>query len=857
VRRHITATTVPNQPEASVEQVSFWSKPLAAVLEDVGTSGDGLSSSEAESRLRRDGPNELTRVGRWAATWRTIRHLVNPLVLILLAASAASALLGDSIDALIILLIVLFSTAIDLLQIRRSQAAADQLRRRIELQTSAKRDGDWAEVPSRLVVRGDRIRLSTGDIVPADARVVDSNSLYLDEAAFTGESLPVAKLPSDSLDGTAASAATNAVFMGTVVTGGSGEAVVARTGRETTYSQLAERLQKVDSETAFDRGLRDFSLLISRTVLVLVLFVALVNIAARHNPFQSLLFAVALAVGLTPEFLPMILTICQAEGALQMARSKVIVRRLNALENFGGLDILCSDKTGTLTEGRMQVSSATDATGAVSERTSEYAFINASVQSGLRSPFDDALSASPPPNMPQYQKVGELPYDFNRRRLSVIVDMEGQRLVITKGAPESVLEVCSAIAGPGDASPLNADARAAINHQMEDLGEAGFRVLGVASRVLTSGGASSPEIESGLTFDGLVAFSDPPRPDVAAVVQSLRADSIQLKILTGDADSVTRHVCQSIGLVDKKIMTGDELDRLSDQELAPIIDQVDVFARVAPEQKLRIIQALQRQRRVVGYLGDGINDAPSLRAADVGISVSGAVDVAREAADVILVEKSLQVLHNGILEGRKSFGNVIKYIMMGTSSNFGNMLSMAGASVFLPFLPMLPTQVLLNNALYDLSQIAIPTDRVDPALMQKPHQWDIHFIRDFMVIFGPISSVYDFLTFFILLRVFHAGAELFHTGWFVESLATQTFVVFVIRTVGSPLKCRPSAALVGAVLAVVAIATVLPFTGLASVLGFTPLPLTFLVFVVFAVVTYLGLVEFVKRMFYRYHSLTR
>ncbi len=850
-------TTVASKPQPAGAAPAFWSEPLAAVLGGLQTSGEGLSSAEAEARLRRDGPNELTRVSRWTAAMQTARHLFSPLVLILLIASAVSAVLGDTVDAGIIVLIVLVSAVIDLLQVRRSQAAADQLRRRVELQSSVRRDGNWTEIPNRLVVRGDRIRLSTGDIVPADARVILSNSLYVDEAAFTGESLPVAKVASDSVASADATVADNAVFMGTVVTGGSGEAVVVRTGRDTTYSHLAERVEKATRESAFDRGLRDFSLMISRTVLVLVLFVALVNIAAHHNAFESLLFAVALAVGLTPEFLPMILTICQTEGAMQMARDKVIVRNLSSMENFGGLDVLCSDKTGTLTEGHMQVNSVVDASGAPSERAHRYAVINAAAQSGLRSPFDDALTAAPPAGMPAYQKVGEVPYDFNRRRLSVIVDTEGRRLLITKGAPESVLEVCTAVDGPHGATPLDDAARVALNKQIDALGDAGFRVLGVATRGLDTDAPVGPEAESGLTFDGLAAFSDPPRPDVAAVVQSLYADSIRLKILTGDAQSVTRHVCEAIGLKDKQIMTGDAIDRASDQQLGAILDQVDVFARVAPEQKLRIIQALQRKGRVVGYLGDGINDAPSLRAADVGISVSGAVDVARGAADVILVEKSLQVLHNGIMEGRKSFGNVIKYIMMGISSNFGNMFSMAGASVFLPFLPMLPTQVLLNNALYDLSQVTIPTDNVDPALMQKPHQWDVNFIRDFMLVIGPISSLYDFLTFFVLLKVFYAGQELFHTGWFVESLATQTLVVFVIRTVGSPLRSRPSVALTASVLTVVAVAFALPFTALAKPLGFTAPPAGFMVFVLIAVVTYLALVEFVKRIFYRFHPLTK
>jgi len=785
----------------------------------------------------------------------TLRHLFNPLALILLIASGISAALGEIVDATIIALIVAFSAAVDLFQMRRSQAAAEQLRHRVEMHTSVLHDGVWIDTPARLLVRGDRIRLSTGDIVPADARVVVASSFYVDEAAFTGESLPVAKVVTDAVASTEAATVANAVFMGTIVTGGSGEVVVARTGRETTYSHLAERLQKVIPDTAFDRGLRGFGLLIARTVVVLVLFVLLVNIASGRDAFQSLLFAVALAVGLTPEFLPMILTVSQAEGAMQMARSKVIVRRLSAMQNFGGLDVLCSDKTGTLTEGRMQVSSVVDACGTPSERAHRYSYINAATQAGLRSPFDEALTASVPPNLGAFTKVGELPYDFERRRLSVVVDTEGKRRLITKGAPESVLEVCRSVREPAGPVPLDNTWRAAINLQMEKLGESGFRVLGVATRVLAATAAPGPEAEGDLTFEGLVAFSDPARGDVAEVVRALREDGIQLKILTGDAASVTRHVCDAIGLADERIMTGDELDRVSDRQLPPVLDRVDVFARVSPEQKLRVIQALQRQHRVVGYLGDGINDAPSLRAADVGISVSGAADVAREAADVILVEKSLSVLHNGIMEGRKSFGNVIKYIMMGTSSNFGNMLSMAGAAVVLPFLPMLPPQVLLNNALYDLSQVAIPVDRVDAALVQKPHQWDMRFVRDFMLIFGPISSLYDFLTFFVLLKFFHANAVLFHTGWFVESLATQTLVVFVIRTVGNPLRSRPSLALTGTVAVVVAVAAVLPFTPLARPLGFTAPPFPFILFVTGAVVTYLALVELAKRIFYRYHPL--
>jgi Mg2+-importing ATPase len=851
----MSTSTVPTASRSPGGDADFWSQPLATLLNQLGTNGEGLRTADANSRLAREGPNQLAQAARSAAVLQTLRRLVNPLSLILLIASGISIALGEVVDATIIILIVLLSAAVDVFQMRRSQAAAEQLRRRVETHAAVLRDGHWTDVPARLIVPGDRLRLSTGDIVPADARVMVVNTLYVDEAAFTGESLPVDKTPADIVTTADPARATNAVFMGTVVTGGSGEALVVRTGRNTTYSHLAERMQKVVPETAFDRGLRGFGLLITRTVAVLVVFVLLVNVAAGRNPFQSVLFAVALAVGLTPEFLPMILTVTQAQGALQMARSKVIVRRLSAMQNFGGLDVLCSDKTGTLTEGRMEVSRTVDAAGAPSEHVHRDAFINASAQSGLHSPFDEALVASMPGERVEFSKVGELPYDFERRRLSVLVDVDGERRLITKGAPEGVLAVCQYVGSHSGRLPLDTLGRATIDKLMNDLGAGGYRVLGVATRSLDSNTQPAPDLESDLVFEGLIAFSDPPRVDVADVVRALREDGIALKILTGDAEPVTHHVCDSIGLVNEPILTGEQLDALGDTQLQHTLETVNVFARVAPEQKLRIIHALQRQRRVVGYLGDGINDAPSLRAADVGISVSGAVDVAREAADVILVEKSLSVLHNGIIEGRKSFGNVIKYIMMGTSSNFGNVLSMAVAAIALPFLPMLPPQVLLNNALYDLSQITIPTDNVDATMLQKPHQWDMTFVRDFMLVFGPISSLYDFLTFFVLRDVFHADMQLFHTGWFIESLATQTLVIFVIRTVGNPLRSRPSRPLMATVLLVVFIGAILPWTPLAQPLGFTPPPVPFMVFVAGAVVTYLALVEAIKRIFYRYHPL--
>jgi Mg2+-importing ATPase len=834
---------------------AFWAESEASCLSGLSTDGLGLSSREAVVRLGRFGLNLLTHRDRMAAIIEAGRRVLNPLAVILLIAAVISAALGQRVDAGVIALIVIFSTTIDLWQAHRSHLAAERLRQRIEMQTAVRRDGVWTELATRLLVPGDRIRVQTGDIVPADARVLQSSSLYLDEAAFTGESLPVEKDRRDRVESPLAAEAANALFMGTVVTGGSGEAVVVRTGRDTTYGELAERLQRMLPASAFDRGLRDFGSLIARTVVVLVIFVVAVNILAHRDPFESVLFAVALAVGLTPEFLPMILTVTQAEGAVRMARAKVIVRQLPAIQNFGSFDVLCSDKTGTLTEGRMQVNQYIDPGGDSSERVRRFAYLNAVAQHGLRSPFDEALLAAPPADTTSFEDLGEIPYDFVRRRLSVLLALKDGPTLITLGAPESVISVCNRVRRLDAEAPLDAAAIAQIERSNDNLGAQGFRLLAVATRSFSGSSSIQAAEEKELVFEGMVAFSDPPKEDVAAVIEALHADGVALKVLTGDAESVTRHVCGAIGLGNQEFVAGSTLDRLGEAELGDLVQRANVFTRVSPDQKLRIIRALQAHGRVVGYLGDGINDAPSLRAADVGISVSGAVDVARDAADVILVEKNLRVLHDGIIEGRKSFGNVIKYVMMGTSSNFGNMLSMAGAVLLLPFLPMLPPQILLNNALYDLAQVTIPTDHVDAAMIQRPHQWDMRFVRDFMLIFGPISSLYDFLTFFVLRTVLHADATLFHTGWFIESLATQTLVIFVIRTVGNPLRSRPSAPLAATVVLVVAVAAILPWTPIAPALGFAAPPVAFMVFVALATLTYLALVEAAKRVFYRTHPL--
>ncbi|HEX9411866.1 MAG TPA: magnesium-translocating P-type ATPase, partial [Ktedonobacterales bacterium] len=642
------------------------------------------------------------------------------------------------------------------------------------------------------------------------------------------------------------------VLLGTSVVSGLATAVIVATGRATAFSDIVARLAMRAPETEFERGLRRFSFLMLRTVIFLVLFVLLVNVALKHNPLDSLLFAVALAVGLTPEFLPMITTVILGQGAVHMAREKVIVKHLAAIENFGSMDILCSDKTGTLTSGEMVLDQCLDPWGHSSERVLQLATINSVYETGIRSPLDSAILAHTQLDVSAYRKLDEIPFDFERRRLTIVVDHEEQRLLITKGAPESVLPNCTGFeavtsSAGGQVTALDPASRAVFEQTYQKLCAQGYMTLAVAYREVPEQAAYHAGDETELTLVGFLAFFDPPREDAGAVLASLRADGIEVKILTGDNELVTRHICQQVGLDSARIVLGDEVDRMSDSALQQVAERTTIFARVSPAQKNRVILALKRRGHAVGFLGDGINDAPSLHVADVGISVASAVDVAKEAAEIILLERSLSVLHRGVLEGRKAFGNVMKYLLMGTSSNFGNMFSMAGAAVFLPFLPMTATQILLNNFLYNVSQVTIPTDNVDETYMRKPHHWDIALIRDFMIFIGPISSIYDFLTFWLMLVVLKASQPLFHTGWFVESLATQTLVLFIIRTAGNPLRSRPSRPLTITTIVIVVVGTLLPYTPLAGPLGFTPLPAIYYLFLLGTIVTYLLMVEVGKR----------
>ncbi len=835
---------------------------LATLYQQLGSSAQGLAAEEARRRLAQHGPNETASVKRTGVVKQILASLVSPLVLVLLAASVVSAVLGDPTDAFIISAIVLFSTGLDFYQTRRSQQAADKLQSQVALTATVLRDGNWIEVVRREVVPGDVIRLSAGDLVPADARLIEERDLHANQAALTGESLPAEKeaVESDAAPENPADAR-NMVFLGSNIESGTATALVVATGKDTSFGDIAARLAARPPETDFDRGTRQFGLFIMRIVLLMVLFVFLVSAGLRHQPvLDTLLFAIALAVGLTPEFLPMITTVTLAQGAVHMSRQKVIVKNLASIQNFGSMDVLCSDKTGTLTSGDMTLDRQVDALGAPAGRVVALAFLNSNFETGIKNPLDQAIiqavKAKPldPAVLQQgqldvagFHKVDEIPFDFERRRLSIVLASDGRRLMVTKGAPEGVMAASTSYEAGGQIHPLDTEGQACCLKTYQDLSVQGYRVLAVAYREAPLQSTYHVEDEKELILAGYVAFIDPPLPDAAEVIKQMAADGVRVKILTGDSDLVAQHICEQVGLNPGHIVLGEEIGKASDAALAQIADEGTVFARVSPAQKNRIILALKSRGHVVGYMGDGINDAPSLHNADVGISVSTAVDVAKGAAEIILLERSLKVLHNGILEGRKAFGNVMKYLLMGTSSNFGNVFSMAGASLFLSFLPMLPTQILLNNFLYDLAQITIPTDNVDESFMHKPRKWDIGMIRNFMLVIGPISSIYDFITFAVMIFVFHANEMVFHTGWFVESLATQTLVLFIIRTIGNPLKSRPSRPLAITTLLVVLIALVLPISPLAATLGFTPLPLGYFLFLIVATGTYLLLVQAAKR----------
>ncbi|NWG30783.1 MAG: magnesium-translocating P-type ATPase [Rhodocyclaceae bacterium] len=808
----------------------------------------GLSRLEAAQRLARHGPNRLQPHRERALLVQFVLRFRNPLVLILLAASFVTALTGDAAGAAIIGVIVLMSVTLDFVQEYRAGRAAERLAQRVAVTATVLRDGALREVPVVEIVPGDVVRLTAGDLVPADGRVLEARDFFVNQAQLTGEPYPVEKR---AVAGEAAGDEA-AVFMGSSVVSGAATVLIERTGPATELGRIADSLDRAPPPTAFERGTRHFGMLIMRLTMLLVLFTLLVNLAFARPLLESFLFAVALAVGLTPELLPMVVSVTLARGAQRMAARQVIVKRLSAIQDMGAMDVLCTDKTGTLTEAKIRLERHIDATGQPSQRVLELAYLNSLFESGLKSPLDEAILAHGEIDVAGWRKVDEVPFDFERRRVSVLAEKDGGRILAVKGAPEDILALSTAYEmADGTIVPLTETARERIAAVFEALGDEGFRALGIAWRAVPPDHPHAVVTdETELTFAGFAAFLDPPKASAAAAIAHLAKSGVAVKILTGDNERVTRHVCRELAIPVTGVLTGQEIAQLGDEALDARVDEVNLFCRVTPAQKNRILLALKRRGHAVGYLGDGINDAPSLHTADVGISVDGAVDVAREAADLVLLSHDLDVLHDGIREGRRTFGNVMKYIMMATSSNFGNMFSMAAATLFLPFLPMLPMQILLNNLLYDVSEIPLPLDRVDAEELARPRRWDMGFIRNFMLAVGPVSSLFDFFTFYLLMVVLEASETLFRTGWFVESIATQVLVIFVIRTRRNPLLSRPHPALALTSLGVVGLALLLPFTPLAGLLGFTPLPPLFFLLLAGLLVAYLCLVELVKRRFF-------
>ena len=834
--------------------------PIDDVFAGLQSSPSGLTSEQASESLRIYGYNEVAKKKKRTAITKFLLNFKNPLVLILLLAGGISAYVQQVVNAAIILTIVLMSVTLMFLQESRAEKAADELKEKVATTTSVLRDIVKKEIRLSEVVPGDVVELSAGDLIPADARLIGAKDFFVDQSALTGESFPVEKTvtPLNAQQACNIGEWSNYLFMGTSVVSGSATAVVVKTGGLTDYGKIVKKLVERRPETEFEKGLRRFGYLIMQVTFLLVIFVFFINALYLRGVLESLLFAVALAVGLTPELLPLILSINLSKGALAMSKKAVIVKELASIQNFGNMDVLCTDKTGTLTENKVAVVLHVDLEGNDNEKVLVYAFLNSSYETGLKNPLDEAIISHKEVEITDYVKIDEVPFDFVRRRVSVVAERERERFFITKGAPEEILKICSYYEFSGKIYDLTPEIQRKIEQKYYDLSAEGFRVLGAAyKKVKEEKTVYSVNDEIDMVFLGFVAFLDPPKETAKESLELFKKSNIELKILTGDNELVTRRVCDQLGFEIKGVVLGADIGKMQDDALARVVEQANIFARVTPSQKDRVINALKSSGHVVGFLGDGINDAPSMRVADVSISVENAVDVAKESADIILLHKDLRVLEEGVLEGRKTFGNTMKYIMMGLSSNFGNMFSAAGASLFLNFLPMLPTQILLNNLLYDLSELTIPTDNVDLEYIQKPKRLDASYVRNFMLYFGPISSIFDFLTFFIMLYVFNAwnNAPLFQTAWFIESLCTQTLVIFAIRTRRSPFfRSLPSKPLLISSLTIVGVAIVLPLTALGHLFQFEDPSLGFFAFLAAFVVAYLMMVEALKRQFYKRYA---
>ena len=857
------------QPQPTEMQISDQLVRLAHTDADKGLSAlesgvDGLSPAEAALRLKKYGPNEIAQEKKKNVLVRLLDNVKNPLVILLTVLAAVSFATGDMRATIVIMVMVVLGVVLRFYQEMRADDAAAELKAMVAIKSTVVRDGQEMEVPLHNLVPGDVVRLAAGDMVPGDVRVLSAKDLFLNQAALTGESISVEKIAAtvsaedveNPLD------LPNICFLGSNVESGSATAVVIHTGDRTYLGALAASIVGEREMTSFDLGVNKFTWLMIRFIGVMVPAVFIINGLSRHDWVEAFLFAVAVAVGLTPEMLPMIVTVNLSKGAIAMAGKKVIVKRLNSIQNIGAMDVLCTDKTGTITEGRIVLERHMDVNGRESERVLQYGYMNSYYHTGLKNLMDEAILdhghlEEDLKVKTNFRKIDEIPFDFNRRRMSVILeDKQDQHILICKGAVEEITNLSTTVEIDGKALSVKPEYAAQRKQLVSDLNAQGFRVVAIAYKVMPAGDSDEPHYEvsdeKDLTLLGYLAFLDPPKESAREALKRLRDLKVEVKILTGDNDVVTTYICGKVGMPVEHILLGSQIEAMSESQLSVAAAATRIFAKLAPAQKERIVRTLQKNGSVVGFMGDGINDAPALKAADVGISVNSAVDIAKESSDIILLENDLLVLEQGVREGRRVFGNILKYIKMAASSNFGNMFSVVGASAFLPFLPMLPVQVLINNLLYDFSQVPIPTDEVDAEWLVKPRKWEIGNLRRFILFIGPISSIFDYATFFIMLYVFNCwnNPDLFHTGWFVESLFTQTLIIHIIRTNKIPfLQSWASRPLLLGSLVIVTVGAWLTVSPLADMLGFVPLPTLFWLLLAIMLACYVALTQLVKNWF--------
>ena len=830
---------------------TFWSLSGQELLAPLETTLQGLTWNEARRRLEQDGGNRLKPSRRSTSLSLFLAQFKSPIILILIAAAFLSFALHDAADALIILAIVFLSGLLGFWQERGANRAVESLLAMVQVKATVFRDGAPEEIPLEEVVPGDVVILKAGDTIPGDCAILEARDLFVNEAVLTGETFPLEKIQGKYPAETPMNMRSNSLFLGTHVVSGQAGAVVVRTGRATEFGKISEGLKLRPPETEFERGVRRFGYLLMEVTLLLVISIFAVNVFLKRPVLDSFLFALALAVGLTPQLLPAIISINLSHGARRMALHKVIVKKLSAIENFGSMNVLCSDKTGTLTEGTVKVKSVLDVRGRESDSVLHYVYLNAFYETGFLNPIDEAIRNHRPSDVSSYRKLDEVPYDFIRKRLSILVAKGETHVMVTKGALPNVLSVCSRVETAEDTSEDIHLYGEKIRYRFETLSRQGFRVLGISRRDMGPERSIQKDQEKDMTFLGFIVLFDPPKAGVSETIEKLRGLGVSLKIVTGDNRWVAAAVSQQVGGRTPQLLTGEDLRNMSEEALARRVNEVEVFAEVEPNQKERVLRALQKAGNVLGYMGDGINDVPALHAADVSISVNQAVDVAKGTADIVLLEKDLGVLLEGIQEGRRTFANTLKYVFMATSANFGNMFSMAGASLFLPFLPLLPKQILLTNLLTDFPEMTIATDRVDPEMVDQPRRWNLAFIRKFMVTFGVLSSIFDYLTFGVLLLILRASPEQFRTGWFLESVISASLVVLVIRTRRPLFKSKPGKALIWATLLIIAATLFLPYTPLAFLFDFYLLPSAFFLWIGGILFLYVLSAESVKNYFYR------